>query len=93
MGGETFVVDLGKAEPVSRVVLDDTTNPQDFPIAYTLEVSTDGMTYTSVKTGQGATKTDIQFDRVNARYIRIRQTGTGGAAGSWWSIDELQIFS
>jgi hypothetical protein len=93
MGGETFVVDLGKTEPVSRVVLDDTTNPQDFPIAYSLEISTDGMTFTPVKTGKGATTTDIQFDRVNTRYIRLRQTGTAGAAGSWWSIDELQISS
>ena len=93
MGDESFVVDLGQMESVSRVVLDDTTHPLDFPVAYTLEVSTNGTTFTAVKMGPGAMVTDIQFARVNARYIRIRQTGTTPAAGSWWSIDELRIFS
>jgi hypothetical protein len=89
-GGETFLVDLGQTMSVSRVVLDDTTNPQDFPAGYTLEVSTNGTTFTAVKMGKGATVTDIQFARVDARYVRIRQTATGG---SWWSIDELKIYS
>jgi hypothetical protein len=93
LGDESFMVDLGQAEPVSRVVLDDTTHPQDFPVAYTVEVSTDGMTFMMVKTGKGATTTDIQFARVNARYIRIRQTGMTAAGGSWWSIDELRVYS
>jgi hypothetical protein len=93
MGDETFMVDLGQAMPVSRVVLDDTTNAQDFPAAYTLEVSTNGTTFTTVKMGKGATVTDIQFTRTSARYIRIRQTGTTPAGGSWWSIDELRIYS
>jgi len=74
-------------------VLDDTTNPQDFPAAYTLEVSLNGTTFTTVKMGKGATVTDIQFARTNARYVRIRQTGATPAGGSWWSIDELRIYS
>jgi hypothetical protein len=93
MGDETFMVDLGQAMPVSRVVLDDTTNAQDFPVAYTLEVSTNGTTFTTVKMGKGATVTDIQFARTSARYVRIRQTGMTPAGGSWWSIDELRIYS
>jgi hypothetical protein len=93
MGDETFTVDLGQAMPVSRVVLDDTTDARDFPAAYTLEVSTNGMTFTGVQMGKGATVTDIQFARVNARYVRIRQTGMTPAGGSWWSIDELRIYS
>jgi hypothetical protein len=93
MGGEWFMVDLGQVESVSRVVLDDTTNPQDFPVAYVLEVSTNGTTFATVKTGKGATITDIQFMTTNARYVRIRQTGMTPAGGSWWSIDELRIYS
>jgi F5/8 type C domain len=92
-GDETFVVDLGQSVPVSRVVLDDTTNPLDFPVAYTLEVSTDNKTFTAVQMGRGATVTDVRFTRVVARYVRIRQTGMTAAAGSWWSIDELRIYS
>jgi hypothetical protein len=92
MGNEWFMVDLGQVEPVSRVVLDDTTNPQDFPAAYTLELSTNGTMFTPVKMGKGATITDIQFATVDARYVRILQTGTTPAGGSWWSIDELRIY-
>jgi hypothetical protein len=78
---------------VSRVVIDDTTHPTDFPAAFTLEVSMNGTTWTTVKMGKGAAMTDIQFARVQARYVRIRQTGTTPAGGSWWSIDELRIYS
>jgi hypothetical protein len=92
-GDESFTVDLGQVTSVSRVVLDDTTHAQDFPVAFTLEVSTDGTTFTAVKTGRGATITDVAFPRVDARYVRIRQTGTTPANGSWWSIDELKIYS
>ena len=75
---------------MSRVVLDDTTHPTDFPAAYTLETSTTGTTYTQVKTGMGAAVTDIQFPTVMARYLRIRQTGK--TTTSWWSIDELRVY-
>lgn len=34
-------------------------------------------------------KTKIEFAKVNARYIKILQTGSGG---NYWSIQELQIF-
>jgi hypothetical protein len=92
-GTEWFLVDLGKALPVGRVVLDDSTNPADYPAAYTLEVSTDGTTFTKETTGAGMTVTDIRFTQVSARYVRVRQTGTTPApAGSWWSIDELTIY-
>jgi hypothetical protein len=93
MGDESFLIDLGQTMSVSRVVLDDTTHPQDFPVAYTIEVSTNGMTFTVVSMGKGATVTDVSFARANARYVRIRQTGMTPAAGSWWSIDELKIYS
>ena len=93
MGGETFLIDMGVTQSVGRVVIDDTTNPQDFPAAYDLELSTNNTTFTSVKTGTGATITDIVFTPAMARYVRVRQTGTTPApAGSWWSIDELRIY-
>jgi hypothetical protein len=93
MGDETFLIDMGVVQSVGRVVIDDTTNPQDFPAAYNLELSTNNATFTSVKTGTGATITDIVFTPAMARYVRVRQTGTTPApAGSWWSIDELRIY-
>lgn len=90
MGNETFTVDLGASRTVSRVVLDNATHGQDFPAAYTLEVSTNGTAFMNVKMGAGAAVTDVQFTRVMARHIRIRQTGT--TPMSWWSIDELKVY-
>jgi hypothetical protein len=89
-GNESFLIDLGSAMPVSRVVLDDTTHPTDFPAAYALEVSTNNAAYTAVKAGAGMAVTDIRFTQVTARYVRIRQTGT--TPTSWWSIDEIRIY-
>jgi hypothetical protein len=91
-GNETFTIDLGSSMPVSRVVIDDTTHPTDFPVAYTLEISTNNTNFTNVKMGAGERVTDIQFPQAMARYVRIRQTGMTAANGSWWSIDELKIY-
>jgi hypothetical protein len=90
MGDESFTVDLGASKPVSRVVLDDSTNPMDFPAAYTLEVSTTNAMFTVVKMGAGATVTDIRFPTVMARYLRLHETGK--TPMSWWSIDELRVY-
>jgi F5/8 type C domain len=90
MGNESFVVNFGKSLSVSEVVLDDTTNPADFPAAYALDVSTDGTKFTPVTTGTGQTITTISFAQVSARYLRVRDTGTTPV--SWWSIDELRVY-
>jgi hypothetical protein len=89
-GGETFLIDMGVSQSVGRVVIDDTTNPMDFPAAYALEISTNNTTFTSVKTGTGATVTDIEFAPAMARYVRVRQTGTTPV--DWFSIDEIRIY-
>ena len=89
-GGETFTIDMGVSQSVGRVVIDDTTNPTDFPAAYALEISTNNTSFTSVKTGTGAMVTDIEFAPAMARYVRVRQTGTTPVA--WFSIDELLIY-
>jgi hypothetical protein len=91
-GNEWFLLDLGKTESISRVVLDDTRFPLDFPVGYTLEVSTNGNTFTMVSMGKGAAVTRIDFTSTMARSIRIKQTGATPAAGSWWSIGEIQVY-
>jgi hypothetical protein len=78
---------------ISRVVLDNATHPDDFPAAYTLEVSANGNTFMGVAMGKGARVTDIRFNTVTARYLRIRQTGmTAAPNGAWWSIDEIRVY-
>lgn len=92
-GNETFTIDLGATRSLSRVVLDATTHPTDFPSAWELEVSTNGTVFTSAATGKGAMVTDIRFSSRMARHVRVRQTGTTPAPnGAWWSIDEIRVY-
>jgi F5/8 type C domain len=89
-GGEWFVVDLGKAVPMSQLVLDDTMHPTDYPVTYELEASNDGVRFAPVEKGWGTTVTIVCFRELTARYLRVHQTGT--APEAWWSIDELRVY-
>jgi allantoicase len=91
VGGEWFLVDLGaKATHLTKVVLDTTESTGDFPIAYKLEVSVNGTTFTQVATGAGADTTTINFTDTSARYIKITETSTA-VTTHWWSIHELTL--
>ncbi len=88
-GSEWFLVDLGaRASHLTQVVLDTNKDATDFPVAYKLELSTDGAAYTQVAMGAGTPITTITFTDTPARYIRVKQTGIGT---SWWTIHELTI--
>jgi hypothetical protein len=63
----------------------------DYPRGYTLEVSTDATTWTTVGTGMAfGWKRPISITPTPARFIRITQTGV---APQWWSIDEVTAYS
>jgi F5/8 type C domain-containing protein len=86
--GETFTVDMGGVVMISGVTLDDG-GAVDFPVGYTLALSTNGTTYTQVATGVGVAGTNkIAFTRQNARFFRVTQTGTGA---NWWSIYGITV--
>jgi hypothetical protein len=91
VGGEWFQVDLGaKATHLTQVVLDTTEHTGDFPLAYKLELSVNGTTFTSVATGAGADTTTITFADTSARYIKVTETSTA-VQTHWWSIHELTV--
>jgi hypothetical protein len=86
--GETFTVDMGGVVMISGVTLDDG-GAVDFPVGYTLALSTTGATYAQVAMGVGVAGTNkIAFTRQNARFFRITQTGTGA---NWWSIYGITV--
>ncbi|WP_214630716.1 discoidin domain-containing protein [Paenibacillus agaridevorans] len=90
--GQWFQIDLGAKITFNQIVLDNAKNSgqeQDYPRGFTVQVSQNGSSWTTVATGQGLRKaTPINFPAVGARYIRINQTGS---AGNWWSIGELNV--
>ena len=64
------------------------------PVAYSLQVSMDGTTWGNpVAQGAGSAPTTvINFAPVQARFIRITQTGT--AAGTeQWAIAQVRVFA
>lgn len=91
--GQWIEVDMGANMTFNQVVLDtekNSSDENDYPRQYILEVSDDGSQWTQVASGQGGRKaTPINFSAVDARYFRITQTGS---SGNWWSIGELDVY-
>jgi hypothetical protein len=63
-----------------------------YPIAYKLEVSADGASWTTAAEGAGTPgSTTISFAPVQARFVRLTQTGTAENAGVW-SMQRLRLY-
>ncbi len=95
--GMFFEVDLGAVESFDRIELAvDASEPFDSPRGYEVFVSDDGVDFGEpIASGAGATDpelvTAIEFAPVDARFVRIEQTGSD--VFRWWSIYELNLFS
>ncbi len=89
--GMYFQVDLTKQQTFSKIVIDNTASPNDYPRAFSVYVSDDGSTWGNpVATGSGTPRsTTITFAAQTARYVRIQLTAA--ASDAWWSIHELYI--
>ncbi len=92
VNGQWFQVDLGSVNVFNKIVLNAINSANDYPRGYQVIVSSDGVNWSNpVATGVGASgSTTITFANQVTRYIRIIQTGS--ASGTYWSIDEFNIF-
>ncbi len=88
--GQSVTVDMGALITLNNVTTDTAkhaTDEDDWARGYTLQLSRDGSSWSTVASGTGTRKaTTIGFTAQAARYFRITQTGS---AGNWWSIGEL----
>ncbi|WP_029723401.1 discoidin domain-containing protein [Salinispora cortesiana] len=88
--GQYFQVDLGVAQPFHRLLLDSSGSPGDGPRGYEVQVSHNGSSWTTVRTGSGTGSTVLaEFPAQYARYVRVVLTAT---STSWWSIHDLQVY-
>ena len=89
---QSFAIDLGFVQRFDRIVLSHQGSTSDFPVGYEVAISTDGINWREpITTGSGsAPETVINFDPINARHVRLLQTGSSDRF--WWSIQELNIF-
>ena len=91
--GMWLQIELPQETAIAGLVLDAVKSPNDYPRGYKVEVSADGQAWSKpVAIGKGIPgTTDIAFDPVKARHIRITQTGS--VNGLFWSIHELEVLA
>ncbi|MDB4979623.1 MAG: hypothetical protein JWM82_375 [Myxococcales bacterium] len=88
--GQWFKVDLGTAVSVTRVEINAYSDQGDYPPSYSIAVSTDDSTYTTVTSGTGTTPfITAGFSAQTARYVKVTCTGSGS---NWWSIHDFQVY-
>jgi glucosylceramidase len=88
--GQYLQVDLGKATPARRVVLDTGVATGDYARGYTVSTSQDGTHWTTVASAQGTGQlTGVDLTGTPIRYVRI--TLTADAPG-WWSIADIRAY-
>jgi len=92
-GGEWFVVDMGMSQSVSRIELENSWAPYDYPRGYKVFVSQDGESWGDpVAVGAGTQSvTRIEVPVRSIRFIRIEQTAH--ESKYWWSISDLRIYA
>ncbi len=91
--GMWFQVDMATAQTFNQINMSSAGSTNDYARGYQVLVSntnTDWATTSPVASGTGtAASITVQFATRTARYLRIVQTG---AATSWWSIAELNVY-
>jgi beta-glucosidase len=89
--GQSVTVNMGSAHSVKQITVDAGNNTDD-PAGYQISLSTDGVNWGSpVATGPGTGPLlVVHFPAVNAKYIKVVQTGS---SSSWWSITEFNAYS
>jgi hypothetical protein len=92
VSGQWFQVDMGSVATFNKLVLNCVNSANDYPRGYQVNVSIDGINWgATVTNGTGTSGvTTISFAPQVARYIRITQTGS--VNGTFWSIDEFNVF-
>lgn len=89
--GQWFEIDLASKKSFSRVELDTSRNPNDFPREFRVKVSNTGQYWREVAVGEGIDATTVaSFQQQYARYIRIWLTVDHSA--NWWSIHEVNVY-
>jgi hypothetical protein len=102
-GTETITLDLASAQRVSALVMCLGAYPGQYPRALAVDVSSDGSTWTTIRTGETALDTydaavrsprevpvTIPVAREDVRFLRLRQIQTDRHG---WSIVELRVLS
>jgi hypothetical protein len=90
--GLYFQVDLGSAQAFDELEMDVPNSATDYARGYTVNVSNDGLAWTTVATCTGSGSPQVvSFPTQNAKYVKIVLTASNPTY--WWSIDEFNLFN
>ncbi|WP_164821428.1 fibronectin type III domain-containing protein [Paenibacillus koleovorans] len=86
-----YQVDMLAEYEIYQVMFHNGTVAENYNIDYTIKVSTDGTTWTTVGLGDGNGTRFVygSFTPVTARYVRV-EPATNGAG--WWGFTELYVY-
>jgi glucosylceramidase len=89
--GQYLQVDFGRQLPAREVVFDTGTSLGDYPRGYAVQVSADGLSWTTaVASGQGSGQfTTVNLSGKPVRYVRMTVTA---AANAWWSVADVRAY-
>jgi MYXO-CTERM domain-containing protein len=88
--GDWFKVDMGAQASVDRVDFNAYTSNNDYPPSYTVALSTDDSSYTTVASGSpSAAFVSATFTARSARYIKITCTSAGSY---YFSIHDFNVY-
>ena len=91
--GLYFQANLGSAQTVGEVDMQVPNSAGDYARGYTVGVSTNGSTFTTVATCTGSSSSEVavSFPAQSAQYVRV--TLDTASTTNWWSIDEFYLYS
>jgi glucosylceramidase len=89
--GQYLQVDLGRPEPVRKIVFDTGASTGDYPRGYAVTASSDGVSWSSaVATGTGTGQLTVAaLSGAPIRFVRLTLTQ---ASDSWWSVADVRAY-
>jgi hypothetical protein len=90
--GMTYDVNMGAAQDVAAIETLSPDYPNDYAVAYNLEVSQNGTTWTTVAScTNGPVPETVTFATVDDQYVQVVLTAP--STSYWWSIEQFRVYS
>ena len=90
--GDEYVVDMGSAKTFNEIQMAAPDDPTDYAAGYSVEVSPDGSTWSTVATCTGAgTPQIVSFPTQIDQYVRVVLNAP--TPTYWWSMEYFDVYS
>jgi hypothetical protein len=92
-GGYWLLINMGSAQTFDELEMYSPNSPNDYAQNYTVAVSADGTTFTTVATCSGTSDYEVvSFPEQTDQYVRVLLNATSSDTQYWWSVDDLNLY-